>query len=174
MRLRLAPALLAAALLLGYGVVSANGRATLIVTETVGPYIIDVSILPGAAVVANTHMSILVRSAADDQILTEAEVSVSATGPAQSTALESLPALNDVTPQFYETALPFDLEGDWDVLVTVKSELGEETVLIPMYVHPGGSNVNWILLATVSVIIVTAGVWTWDRVAGRNRQKGKA
>ena len=172
--MRLALAVLAAALLLSPGLLFANGRATLVATEKKGPYVIDISILPGSAVVANTHMSILVRSSVDEQVLTDAKVAISATGPPSATALESLPASNDTTPQFYEATVPFDLEGDWEVLVRVRSELGEETVLIPMYVHPGGSNINWILLAALAVFILAVGVWTWDRVAGRNRRTGQA
>lgn len=172
-RMRLAFAMFSLALLLGAGAVSANGRATLIAELEQGPYQIDISILPGAPVVANTHVSILVRSAADERIVTDATVGVSAVGPPQSTPLESIPALNDTVPQFYEANLPFDLEGDWDVTFKVQSYLGEESVAIPMYVNPPGSNINWILLAALAVAILTVGVWTWDRMSGRNRKVSK-
>ncbi len=172
-RMRLVFAMFSLAFLLGAGAVSANGRATLIAELEQGPYRIDISILPGAPVVANTHVSILVRSATDERVVTDANVDISAVGPPQSTPLESIPALNDAVPQFYEANLPFDTEGDWDVTFNVQSYLGEESVAIPMYVNPPGSNINWILLAALAVAIITVGVWTWDRMSGRGRKVSK-
>ena len=168
-RMRLALIIGTLAFVLGAGVVDANGRATLIAEREQGPYRIDISILPGAPVVANTHVSVLVRSATDERVVTDATVGVSAVGPPESTPLESIPAVNDVVPQFYEANLPFDLEGDWSVTFQVQSDLGEESVSIPMYVNPPGSSINWILLAALGVAILTVGAWTWDRVAGRSR-----
>jgi hypothetical protein len=159
--------------LFNYGMVSANGGATLVSSQETGPYRIDVSILPGQAVVANTHLSILVLSLATEEALTNATVNVSATGPAGSTDLGPMPAPNDVSPQFYETGLPFDMAGQWEVKINVSSELGEETIVVPMNVHQGGSNINWILLAAVAVAIITVGVWTWDRVSGRRDRRAE-
>ena len=138
-----------------------------------GPYLIDVSILPAEAVVTNTHLSILVRTLGGDEVLTKARVEISASGPAGSTALGPILAPNDAVPQFYEATIPFDLEGDWEVVIGVYSDLGEETIVVPMYVNPGGSGLNWVLLAALAVIIVTAGIWTWDRVAGRRQTRNR-
>jgi hypothetical protein len=146
---------------------SANGRATLISSQEKGPYRIDVSILPSQPIVSNTHLSVLVRTLDQEQIITDASVMVSATGPAGSTELGPLPAENNVVPQFFETALPFDTAGDWQVMIDVSSELGEETVVVPMNVREGGNTINLIFLAAVAVAILTVGVWTWDRVAGK-------
>jgi hypothetical protein len=139
----------------------------LISSQEKGPYRIDVSILPSQPIVSNTHLSILVRNLDEGKVITDASVRVSATGPAGSTDLGPLPAENNVTPQFFETTLPFDTVGDWLVTINVSSELGEETILVPMSVREGGNTINWILLAAVAVAVLTVGVWTWDRVAGR-------
>ena len=152
---------------------SANGRAVLISSQEKGPYRIDVSILPSQPIVSNTHLSVLVRTLDDQQIITDASVNVSATGPAGSTPIGPIPAENNVAPQFFETILPFDTVGDWQVMIDVSSELGQETVVVPMNVREGGGFINWILLAAVAVAILTVGVWTWDRVAGRG-SKAKA
>jgi hypothetical protein len=154
-----------------YDAASANGGATLVSSQEQGPYRIDVSILPGQAVVANTHLSVLVLDRAAEQALTNATVTVSATGPAGSTDLGPMPAPNDLSPQFYETNLPFDMVGQWEVKIQVSSELGKETIIVPMDVRQGGGNLNWILLAAVGVAIITVGIWTWDRVSGRNAKK---
>jgi len=150
--------------------VSANGGATLIASQEAGPYRIDVSILPAPAVVANTHLSILLRSLSNDQIITDAAVYVSATGPEGAAGLGPIRAPNDAAPQFFEVNLPFDMEGPWRVTIAVSSALGEETITVPLEVREGGGGINWILLAAVAVAIVTVGVWTWDRVAGRRSQ----
>jgi hypothetical protein len=53
------------------------------------------------------------------------------------------------------------------VTVTVASELGEEVIVVPMDVREGGGAINWILMAALVVVVVTVGVWTWDRVSSR-------
>ena len=150
-------------------ITSANGRASLVSSQEQGPYRIDVSIIPGQAVVANTHVSVLVLSLASELPITEATVTLSATGPEGSTELGPIPAPNDFTPQFFETNVPFDLAGEWELTVEVGSELGEATVVVPMNVREGGGSINWILMAALAVVIVTVGVWIWDRVSGRKQ-----
>jgi len=152
-----------------YSVSSANGRAKLLWSQEQGPYRIDVSILPGQAVVANTHLSILIISLASGEPVTEANVALSGTGPEGSTAFGPIPAPNDFNPQFFETNLPFDLAGEWEVTVEVASELGPAVMVVPMRVREGGSSINWILIAALAVVIVTVGIWTWDRVSGKKQ-----
>jgi cytoskeletal protein RodZ len=41
-----------------------------------------------------------------------------------------------------------------------------------MNVREGGGSINWILMAALAVVIVTVGVWTWDRVRGRKQPGG--
>lgn len=169
-RIQLALLVLALVLALGYSLASANGRATLVASQEKGPYRIDVSILPGQAVVGNTHLSIFVLSLASEDPVTQAEVNVSATGPAGAADLGPTPALNSYSPHFFEMDLPFDLEGEWLVAISVASELGEETVQVPFNVHPGGATINVIWIAAGSVAILAVGIWTWDRVRGRRRR----
>jgi hypothetical protein len=154
-------------------VTSANGRAQLILSQEQGPYQIDVSILPGQAVVANTHVSILILSLTNGQPITEAVVSLSGSGPEGSTAFGPIPATNDFIPQFFETALPFDLAGDWELTVAVASGLGEVAIVVPMNVREGGGAINWILMSALVVVVVTVGVWTWDRVSSRKQPVGR-
>ncbi len=152
---------------LGYSLTSANGRATLVSSQEQGPYRIDVSILPGQAVVANTHLSVLILSLASEAPVTQARVDVSGTGPAGAADFGPIPALNSFTPQFFEMDLPFDLEGEWTVVISVASELGEETILVPLTVLPGGATINVIWIGALLVAILALGIWTWDRLRGR-------
>jgi hypothetical protein len=150
-------------------ITSANGRARLLWSQEEGPYRIEVSILPGQAIVANTHVSILILSLANGEPITEAVVALSGAGPEGSTAFGPIPAANDFTLQFFETNLPFDLAGEWEVTVDVTSELGPVVMVVPMSVREGGGSINWILMAALAVVIVTVGLWTWDRVSGKKQ-----
>ena len=136
-------------------------------SQVQGPYRIDVSIIPGQAVLFNTHISILIRSLEDEAIITQANVLVSATGPEGATDLGPIPALNSFAPQFFETDLPFNVVGIWAITVGIDSELGQETVQLNLDVRKGGSNINWIMVAALVVAIIAVGVFTWDRVTGR-------
>ena len=157
----------------GYSITSANGRALLVSSQEQGPYRIDVSILPGQAVVANTHVSIRVLSLASGDPITEATVTISAIGPEGSSPLGPILAPNDFTPQFFETAVSFDLPGEWEMTVAVASSLGDAAIVVPMNVREVGGSINWILMTALAVAIVTVGVWTWDRVRGRKQPVGK-
>ena len=158
----------------GYSITSANGRALLVSSQEQGSYRIDVSILPGQAVVANTHVSIRVLSLDSGDPITEATVTISAIGPEGSSPLGPIPASNDFTPQFFENDVPFNLPGEWEMTVAVSSSLGDAAIVVPMTVKEGGGSINWILMATLAVVIVTVGVWTWDRVVGRKQPGGNS
>ena len=149
----------------------ANGRATLVSSQEQGPYRIDVSIIPGQAVLFNTHVSILIRSLADDAIITQANVSVSATGPEGATGLGPTPALNSFTPQFFEMDLPFDMVGNWEVTVGVDSEIGQESIQLNLDVREGGTNQNWLMMAALVFVILAVGIFSWDKVKGRGDKK---
>ena len=145
---------------------AANGRATLVSSQEQGPYRIDVSIIPGQAVLFNTHVSILIRTLEDETTITQASVSVSATGPEGATDLGPTPALNNFSPQFFEMDLPFDMVGIWAVTVDVDSEMGQESIQLNLDVREGGGK-NWLTVAALVVVIIAVGIFTWDKVKGR-------
>ena len=149
----------------------ANGRATLVSSQEKGPFNIDLSIIPGRAVVPSTHVSVLIRSVEDDAIVTDAEVSFWATGPAGSTELGPILAENHFAPQFYETDLKFDLIGTWGVKLSVSSPLGTESVSLDLEVEEGGNNINWIMISAIVIGIFAIGLFIWDKVTGRNSHK---
>ncbi len=153
------------------GSAQANGRAKLISSQESGPYVIDISLLPGQAVVGTTHISILLRSLVTDDIVTSATVNVSATGPEGSTGFEDISAPNDYTPSFFETDLPFDIVGLWQIRLAVISDLGETTLMVPLEVKEGGRGLNFIMMAALVVIILAVGVFIWGRFPGKGSQK---
>ncbi len=149
----------------------ANGRATLISSQEKGPFNIDISIIPGRAVVPSTHVSVLIRSAEDDGIVTDAEVLLWAIGPTGSTELGPILAENRFSPQFYETDLKFSSIGDWGVKLSVSSPLGTESVSVDLEVVEGGNNINWIIISAIVIGIFAIGLFIWDKVTGRNTHK---
>lgn len=147
--------------------VAANGRARLISSQESGPYQIDVSIIPAEAIVGRTHVSIVVLALADREPLTVADVEVSATAPLEGVGFGPIPAPNDNFPSFFETDLPFDVPGDWEVRIAVFSEMGQASVELPMRVHEAAGRINWILMAALAVFILAAGVFIWGKIPGR-------
>ena len=152
--------------------VAANGRATRIAIEEQGPYRVEVSILPARAVVNNTHLSVQVADLSSGAMLPAAVVRVSATGPAdaggQAAAFGPIAAVNDVSPQFFEAILPFAVPGEWELSISINSDLGAETVQVALPVRAGES-INLIWVAAVAVAVLALGIWTYDRIRGRRR-----
>ena len=156
------------------GVAQANGKATLVAIEEQGPYRFEVSILPARAIVNNTHLSLRVVALESEETLTEAEVNISAAGPETVNRFGPIVADNDVLPQFFETTLPFSVPGPWQVTINVITELGDETIQVPMEVR-AGQPINLILVAAIVVAVIAVGVWTFDRIrAGMRRRRANA
>ena len=151
--------------------VFANGKATLIDTQEQGPYRFEVSILPSRAIVNNTHLSLRVLVLETEETLTAASVRVSANGPHLGYEFGPIIADNDVIPQFFETTLPFSAPGLWKVSINVNTELGDETISVPMDVREGRP-INLILVAAIAVAVIAVGIWTFDRIrAGIRRRR---
>lgn len=155
------------------GIASANGGATLLASQESGPYHIDVSIFPSRAVVGKNHVSILLRSLASGEVLTTANVDISATGPPGAATVGPAAAPNDVSPSFYEADLVFDLAGGWQMTVAVFSDLGETTIVVPMEVKEGGGGFNFILATALAVIVLAVVVFFWGRLPGRNKPRNR-
>ncbi len=156
------------------GVALANGKATLVSSQEQGPFRFEVSILPSRPIVNNTHLSLRVIALESEETLTEATVNVSAEGPETANRFGPISADNDVLPQFFETTLPFSVPGPWQLSINVKTELGDETILVPMEVR-AGQPINLILVAAIAVAVVAVGVWTFDRIkAGTRRRRANA
>ena len=151
-----------------YSVSSANGKATLLMSEEKGPYRVDISSLPNRPIVNNTHLSLLVMSKSDSTPITNAEILVSAEGPIGAADILAHVAVNDVVPQYFETTLPFGVEGVWNVTIDISSDIGDESISVLLDVT-SGSRVNWILMIAIVVAILAGGIFTWDKVSGRKR-----
>jgi hypothetical protein len=169
---------LALVLAVGAGVAGANGQARLVSKQDAGPYRIEFSILPSQAVVGSTHASILLRSLATNDVLTQATVRIAGAGPEGSTAFGPLEAGHQFSPEYYETAMPFDRAGMWQVRVDVHSAQGFASATVPLEVREPRMEINGILMAAIAVAVLALSIWTYDRIRGKRRggaaQKGGA
>ena len=164
--------LLAAALITQSGTaqVSANGATRPVVkNERVGPYELQVGILPGKPKVGNLHLSILVKDAATGIAVTDATISITATGPEGATGVGPTQALNTPqNPQFYDVDIPLDLEGSWTVTLETDSPLGIASLDIPLEVTAsGGFNLVWVAAGALIIVIIL--FWARDKFRASRR-----
>ena len=145
------------------GIAEANGASTIILDRTQGPYRMVVGIIPARPVIPQTHLAIQVFDAADEQLLrdTEVRMTVVASGPPGSQRFGPQRVLNEQTLRYFEVDVPFGTTGPWDVRVTVASERGEETFMLPLEVGEPPTSIQWIWITGLLVAIVAVGVWTW-------------
>lgn len=151
----------------------ANGASTIIMDRTQGPYRMVVGIIPARPVIPQTHLAIQVFDVADPRPLrdTEVRMTVVTSGPPGSTAFGPHTVLNEQTLRYFEVDVPFATIGPWDVSVTVASERGEETFLLPLEVGEPGASIQWIWITAVLVVIIAVGAWTWLTL--RRRRAGE-
>ena len=112
-----------------------------------------------------------IQSLESEQTLTQALVNISGAGPHINTGFGPIVADNNVLPQFFEATLPFDVPGLWQVSIKVNTDLGEETIRVPMDVREGRP-INLILVAAIMVAFIAVSIWTYDRIkAGIRRRR---
>ena len=141
----------------------ANGASTIIMDRTQGPYRMVVGIIPARPVIPQTHLAIQVFDVADPRPLrdTEVRMTVVTSGPPGSQAFGPQQVLNEQTLRYFEVDVPFATTGPWDVSVTVESERGEETFVLPLDVGEPGASIQWIWITATLVVIIAVGAWTW-------------
>ena len=155
----------------GLNSVSANGATRSVVKNArVGPYELQVGILPGNPKVGNLHLSILVKDAEVGAPITDAIIMVMATGPAGATDVSPVQATNTPQgPQFYDVDLPLDMEGSWTLTLETNSSLGKANLEFPLEVtKTRGFNPLFPIAGAVAFLALT--VWAWNRIHSRRRR----
>ena len=168
----LAAVVLLGALTCSHSTAFANGSTRPVVkNERVGPYDLEVGILPGTPRVGNLHFSVLVNDAEAGEPIIDALVTIAASGPPDSTNVGPVQALSTIqSPQFYEADVPLDMEGRWTFTLEVAAEPGEASLELPMEVsRPSGFSVAFV--AAVAVALLAVSIWTWDRIRRRRRRR---
>lgn len=143
--------------------VEANGASTTIMDRTQGPYRMVVGIIPARPVIPQTHLAIQVFDIADPRPLRDTEVRMTLTtsGPPGSQGFGPQQVFNEQTLRYFEADVPFETTGPWNVSVTVQSERGEETFLLPLDVGEPRASIQWIWITGVLIVIIAVGAWTW-------------
>ena len=143
--------------------VEANGASTIIMDRAQGPYRMVVGIIPARPVIPQTHLAIQVFDVSDPRPLrdTEVRMMVVTSGPPGSTGFGPHQVLNEQTLRYFEVDIPFATIGPWDVSVTVASDRGEETFVLPLDVGEPGASIQWIWITGVLIVIIAVGAWTW-------------
>ena len=55
--------------------------------------------------------------------------------------------------------------------MSVDSILGTDSIGLALEVEERKNNINWIMISAIIVAIFALGLFTWDRVSGRNKKK---
>ena len=58
--------------------------------------------------------------------------------------------------------------------MSVDSILGTDSIGLALEVEERKNNINWIMISAIIVAIFALGLFTWDRVSGRNKKKANA
>ncbi len=150
----------------------ANGAARAVVkNRLVGPYELQVGILPGNPKVGNLHLSILVKDAESKAVITTGKVTVTGRGPEGATNVGPVEAVHTLeSPQFYDVNITLDMVGRWVLDLRVESSLGEESLEVPLEVTEGGG-ISLALIAAVAIALLTLAVWIWGRMSIRRRRR---
>ena len=61
--------------------------------------------------------------------------------------------------------------GEWQINVSVDSILGTDSIGLVLEVEERKNNINWIMISAIVVAIFALGLFTWDRVSGRDKKK---
>ena len=143
--------------------VSANGATRTVVERTVGPYWLQVGILPGIPTTGILHLSIIVQDIENETIITDASVMVSAQGPAGSAGVAPVQAVNTpLDPESYEVDIPLDTIGSWTITLETNGRLGKASLDLPMeVVEPDGLPAAWMAAGLAAFLALI--FWTWRR-----------
>ena len=140
-----------------------------------GPYHLLVEAVP---VVGSLHVTVSVEDGGTREPVTGAEVWLRAR-PADQAGAEIGPALARVEslarPSIYAATLGADTVGEWLVQVTIRTDLGETTELLPVRLSvPGSSSRIWWSLFLALVVLATARlIWASQRRRRRRRRRNQ-
>ena len=143
--------------------VSANGATRTVVERTVGPYWLQVGILPGIPTTGILHLSVIVQDAENETVITDASVMVSAQGPAGSAGVAPVQAVNTpLDPESYEVDIPLDTVGSWTITLETDGRLGKASLDLPMeVVEPDRLPAAWMAAGLAAFLALV--FWTWRR-----------
>ena len=152
--------------------VYANGATRPVVTNArVGPYMLQVGILPGKPKVGNLHLAIVVKDAEGGATITDATVTVAATGPEGATNVSPVQARNTpIIPQLYDVDISLDMEGSWTLTLEIDSRSGKAGLDVPLQVTASGG-ANLVIPIAGAVGFLALAVWVRGRLSRRGKRR---
>jgi hypothetical protein len=133
----------------------ANGAAGVEVFKgQQGPYEVTVRTYYPKPPLGDLHLTVIVQEVVDQRLVSNASVTVEATGP-EGSVVGPVEALNSLaSPQYYDISLLIGVIGVWQFQVTVDSDLGEERLTFPFQMYD--ATVNWGAVITILVAVLLA------------------
>ncbi len=150
--------------------VSANGATRLIVNDVKeGPYLFWVGVLPGSPKVGNLHLSILIQSAGSEEIISDGQMIIQATGPEVGMTAGPVRATNSpLNPQVFDADITLTALGAWTITLETVSELGEATLVVSLQVTEA-KGFNLLIVVVIVGLVVAIAALVWSQKQQRKR-----
>ncbi len=151
---------------------SANGGSRPLATDArSGPYELQIGVFPGTPQVGNLHVTIQVNAASDDSAVTDAVITLAAKGPAGSSDVGPVQAVNTPqSPQFYDADISLDAAGAWTLSVETEAGLGSASLDVPFQVREGGG-IDLVYVLAGGVALAALVLWVLERIGKRRRRR---
>ncbi len=152
---------------------NANGRVIKFENHAAGPYMLSIGTIPENPVVGNLHVTMTITSPPGKDLILDAEVSVSGSGPgSEQVDIGPLPAELDATdPGFYDINTFVDRQGEWQFTFLVNGPHGEGTALLPIEVTTQSPLIGIVTITALVAFLAALGYSL--RAFLRERSRGK-
>ena len=153
----------------------ANGRVIVFEDHTAGPYRLAVGTIPENPVVGNLHVTMTITAPPGDELILDAEVSVSGSGPeSQDVEIGPLAAEhNAADPSYYDINTFVDRQGEWRFSVTVNGPRGEGMTDFPIEVGTRSPLIGIVTILALVAFLAALGyslrAFLRERSRGRRR-----
>ena len=153
----------------------ANGRVIVFEDHTAGPYRLAVGTIPENPIVGNLHLTMTITAPPSQDLILDAEVSVSGSGP-ESEAVEIGPMAaehNAADPTFYDINTFVDRQGEWRFSVSVNGPRGEGTADFPIEVRTQSPLIGIVTILALVAFLAALGysLRTFLRERSRGRRR---
>jgi hypothetical protein len=142
------------------GPVLANGRVQRFVTQSVGPYTLQIGTIPETPVVGNLHLTISIADETNGAYIFDAVVTVAGAGPEVDTP-ELGPFVaekNPLDPTFYDINTSVDRVGIWSFTIDISGELGDISTEIDIVVESVSPVAGIVTLVALVAFLLVLGL----------------
>lgn len=154
----------------------ANGRVIRFESHAAGPYMLSVGTIPENPVVGNLHVTMTITAPPDENLILDAEVSVSGAGP-ESETVEIGPLRaehNAADPSYYDVNTFVDRQGEWRFTVSVNGPQGEGTARFPIEVKTQSPLIGIVTITALVAFLAALGYSLRAFLRERNRGRRRS